>query len=216
MRRVDPSAAHRFSGHRIVDLQDGNRRQPACNIHRGRGRGHQGSALRRLQSFFATTCCSIALSRFCCQTVLKAGTGSSLLERSSPTLSDPPAWVKEVYSQTRPDSITTAVWEQRPNLAEKLTTRMVGLSVLESRVLLNVHAHPLSTPTEISARIMLTPVQVGRCVARLSQLALVSISAHVADGRSIQLKLTKKGCQGACDRRRHQGNHPCPDGARLQ
>jgi DNA-binding MarR family transcriptional regulator len=81
------------------------------------------------------------------------------------------------------------------SLAEKLTSRLVGLSVLESRVLLNLEEHPLSTPTEIAVRIMLTPVQVGRCVARLSKRSLVGVTSHAVDGRSIQLRLTKKGVQ---------------------
>ncbi len=81
------------------------------------------------------------------------------------------------------------------NLAEKLMARRVGISVAEARVLRALHDFPSSTASEIAARILLTPVQVGRCVARLRKMALLSVEPHVIDGRAMHLELTSRGKQ---------------------
>ncbi len=81
------------------------------------------------------------------------------------------------------------------NLAEKLMARRVGISVAEARVLRALHDFPSSTASEIAARILLTPVQVGRCVARLKKMALLSVEPHILDGRAMHLELTPRGLQ---------------------
>lgn len=77
--------------------------------------------------------------------------------------------------------------------AERLLSREVGLSVSDSRVLSAIAAVPDSTATEVSVRISMTPVQVGRCVAKLKSAGLVQASSDVNDARASRLSLTLKG-----------------------
>jgi DNA-binding MarR family transcriptional regulator len=79
------------------------------------------------------------------------------------------------------------------SLAERLLLRRVGISVAESRVLRALNEHPGSTAAEVGSSILLTPVQVGRCVARLRKLKLVRSAPHAIDGRAMELSLTQRG-----------------------
>ncbi len=81
--------------------------------------------------------------------------------------------------------------------AEKLMVRRAGVSVAESRVLSALRNHPGSTASEVGARILLTPVQVGRSIARLRKLQLVMAAPHAIDGRAMELWLTRRG-EEAC------------------
>jgi DNA-binding MarR family transcriptional regulator len=55
----------------------------------------------------------------------------------------------------------------------------------------------MSDPTaaEVSTRINLTPVQVGRCVAKLKTAGLIKASVDVNDGRASRLSLQPKGTE---------------------
>ena len=81
--------------------------------------------------------------------------------------------------------------------AEKLMVRRAGVSVAESRVLSALRSHPGSTASEVGTRILLTPVQVGRSIARLRKLQLVMAAPHAIDGRAMELWLTRRG-EDAC------------------
>ena len=78
-------------------------------------------------------------------------------------------------------------------LAERLMGHMAGLSVSDSRVLLAIGKLPHATATEISRSVALTPVQVGRSVAKLRQERLLSVSPDVSDARALRLSLTSQG-----------------------
>jgi DNA-binding MarR family transcriptional regulator len=81
--------------------------------------------------------------------------------------------------------------------AEKLMVRRAGVSVAESRVLSALRVHPGSTASEVGVRILLTPVQVGRSIARLRKMQFVMVAPHAIDGRAMELWLTRRG-EEAC------------------
>lgn len=79
------------------------------------------------------------------------------------------------------------------NMAEKLMERLAEITAVEARVLLAIGEIPDSTATEISQKVSLTPVQVGRCISRLRSVNLVAAQPSLTDGRAVRLTLTAEG-----------------------